>query len=167
MSFILPYDIIVKIIDTVGEDKDILRLKELALVSHSFHQICCKHLFATVGIHNPCPKRPGVFSKKSFVWNICDVKFFSESSVRIYSRNTILFIYLLCLQYRLRAKVRTASTVSLSQFDKSIFCAMGKCSEITAHVLRRNCWVNSVHCIKVESDRLQYMRLKMQFRVYV
>ena len=67
MSFILPYDIIVKIIDTVGEDKDILRLKDLALVSHSFHQICCKHLFATVGIHNPCPKRPGVFSKKSFV----------------------------------------------------------------------------------------------------
>ena len=36
--------------------------------------------------------------------------------------------------------------VLLSQFDKSIFCAMGKCSEITAHVLRRNCWVNSVHC---------------------
>ena len=35
--------------------------------------------------------------------------------------------------------------VLLSQFDKSIFCAMGKCSEITAHVLRRNCWVNSVH----------------------
>ena len=67
MLFILPYDIIVKIIDTVGEDKDILRLKELALVSHSFHQICCKHLFATVGIHNPCPKRPGVFSKKSLV----------------------------------------------------------------------------------------------------
>ena len=32
----------------------------------------------------------------------------------------------------------------LSQFDKSIFCAMGKYSEITAHVLRRNCWVNSV-----------------------
>ena len=29
--------------------------------------------------------------------------------------------------------------------DKSIFCAMGKCSEVTAHVLRRNCWVNSVH----------------------
>ena len=34
--------------------------------------------------------------------------------------------------------------VLLSQFDKSIFCAMGKCSEITAHVLRRNCWVNIV-----------------------
>ena len=65
--------------------------------------------------------------------------------VWIYSWNTILFIYLLCLQPRLRAKVRTASIVLLSQFDKSIFCAMGKCSEITAHVLRRNCWVNSVH----------------------
>ena len=50
--------------------------------------------------------------------------------------------YLLCLQPRLQAEVRTASIVLLSQ---SIFCAMGKCSEITAHVLRRNCWVNSIH----------------------
>ena len=65
--------------------------------------------------------------------------------VWIYSWHTILFIYLLCLQPGLRAKVRTASilVVLLSQFDKSIFCAMGKCSEITAHVLRRNCWVNT------------------------
>ena len=67
MSSILPYDIIVHIIDTVGEDKDLL--KELALVSHSFHQLCCKRLFATVGIHSPHPnlKSRGVFSKKSFV----------------------------------------------------------------------------------------------------
>ena len=59
---ILPYDIIVQIIDTVGEDKDLL--KELALVSHSFHEICCKHLFATVELYEPDPFR-GV--KKSFV----------------------------------------------------------------------------------------------------
>ena len=67
MSSVLPYDIIVHIIDTVGEDKDLL--KELALVSHSFHQLCCKQLFATVGIHTPNPnlKRRGVFSKNSFV----------------------------------------------------------------------------------------------------
>ena len=65
----LPYDIIVQIIDTVGEDKDTELLKELSLVSHSFHQICCKRLFATVEIHNPHPKlkRRDVFSKKSFV----------------------------------------------------------------------------------------------------
>ena len=69
----------------------------------------------------------------------------TQSYVWIYSWNTILFINVLCLQPGLRAKVRTASIVSLSQFDKSIFCAMGKCSETTAHVLQRNCWVNSVH----------------------
>ena len=63
----------------------------------------------------------------------------------IHSWTTILFSYLLCLQPGLRAKVRTASKVSLPQFDKSIFCVMGKCSETTAHMLRRNCWVNSVH----------------------
>ena len=44
----LPFDIIVLIIDIVGENKDINLLKELALVSHSFLQICSKHLFATV-----------------------------------------------------------------------------------------------------------------------
>ena len=68
MSSILPYDIIVHIIDTVGEDKDLL--KNLSLVSHSFHQLCCKHLFATVGIHNPPRpdlKRRDGFTKKSFV----------------------------------------------------------------------------------------------------
>ena len=48
MSTILPFDIIAYIIDTVGENKDINLLKELALVSRCFHQICCKHLFATI-----------------------------------------------------------------------------------------------------------------------
>ena len=68
---ILPYDIIFQIIDTVGEDKDMVLLKELALVSRSFHRICCKHLFATVELlvelDNPKPKRRRLFSKKSFV----------------------------------------------------------------------------------------------------
>ena len=68
---ILPYDIIFQIIDTVGEDKDMVLLKELALVSRSFHRICCKHLFATVELlvelDNPNPKRRRLFSKKSFV----------------------------------------------------------------------------------------------------
>jgi hypothetical protein len=51
MSSILSYDIIAHIIDIVGENKDTDLLKELALVSHSFHQICSKHLFATVELH--------------------------------------------------------------------------------------------------------------------
>ena len=52
MLSILPYDIIAQIINTVGKDKDTNLLKELSLVSHSFHQICCKHLFATVELHD-------------------------------------------------------------------------------------------------------------------
>jgi hypothetical protein len=60
---ILPYDIIAQIIDTVGEDKDTEPLKELSLLSHSFHQICCKHLFATVELHDPHPKRRVAFTK--------------------------------------------------------------------------------------------------------
>ena len=64
MSPILPYDVIALIIDIVEENKDTKLLKELALVSHSFHQICSKHLFATVYLYD------GVYfpsSKKGFV----------------------------------------------------------------------------------------------------
>jgi hypothetical protein len=52
---VLPYDIIVLIIDIVGENKDTKLLKELALVSHSFLQICTKHLFANVELHDVDP----------------------------------------------------------------------------------------------------------------
>ena len=48
MSSILPFEIIGVIIDIVGENDDTDLLKKLSLVSHSFHQICSKHLFATV-----------------------------------------------------------------------------------------------------------------------
>ena len=52
MSPDLPFDIITLIIDIVGENKDRNLLKELALVSHSFLQICSKHLYATVELHD-------------------------------------------------------------------------------------------------------------------
>ena len=48
MSPVLPFEIITLIIDVVGENEDIDLLKELALVSHSFLQICSKHIFATI-----------------------------------------------------------------------------------------------------------------------
>ena len=67
MSFNLPYGIIDQIIDTVGEGKDTNLLKELSLVSHSFHQICCKHLFASVELHDADPKHHIASSKKGFV----------------------------------------------------------------------------------------------------
>jgi hypothetical protein len=57
MSSVLPFDIIVLIIDIVGENKDInfRVLKELALVSRSFLDICRKHLFSTVALYDASP----------------------------------------------------------------------------------------------------------------
>jgi hypothetical protein len=47
---VLPFDILDLIVDIVGENKETDLLKELALVSHSFLQICTKHLFATIDL---------------------------------------------------------------------------------------------------------------------
>ena len=63
----LPYDIIAQFIDTVGENNETNLLKELALVSHCFHQICSKHLFATVELHDADPGNDIGSSKKGFV----------------------------------------------------------------------------------------------------
>ena len=65
MSPDLPFDIIPLIIDIVGENKDTDLLKELALVSHSFHAICSKHLFAIVHLYSATPLLAS--SKKGFV----------------------------------------------------------------------------------------------------
>ena len=43
MSPTRPFDIIALIIDIVGANNDTDLLKEFALVSYSFHQICSKH----------------------------------------------------------------------------------------------------------------------------
>ena len=69
MSFFFPYDIIAVIIDIVGENKDTDLLKELALVSHSLHQICIKHLFANIDLHDAVkvPNYHLVSSKKGFL----------------------------------------------------------------------------------------------------
>jgi len=67
MSSVLPFDIIALIIDNVGENNDTNLLKELALVSHSFHQICSKHLFATVELHDVVGDPRVASSKRGFV----------------------------------------------------------------------------------------------------
>ena len=64
MSPVFPFDIILLIIEAVGENKDTNLLKELALVSYSFHQICIKRLFATVELHDAVPGRHVASSKK-------------------------------------------------------------------------------------------------------
>ena len=65
MSPVLHFDIIALIIDKVGENNDTNLLKELDLVSHSFHQICIKHLFANIELHDANWKVAS--SKKGFI----------------------------------------------------------------------------------------------------
>ena len=68
MSPVLPFDILALIIDIAGENKETDLLKELALVSHSFHQISSRHLFATVELDNGVlPNYHNASSKKGFV----------------------------------------------------------------------------------------------------
>ena len=70
MSSVLPFDVMAQIIDIAGENKDTNLLKQLALVSHSFLQICSKHLFATVDLHDAIPMTRichVASSKKGFV----------------------------------------------------------------------------------------------------
>ena len=66
MSSVLPFDIIAQIIDIAGDNKDTNLLKELALVSHSCHQICIKYQFATIDLHDAVPNYVAS-SKKGFV----------------------------------------------------------------------------------------------------
>ena len=66
MSPVLPFDIIALIIDIVGENKD-TNLKELALVSHSFLQICRKHIFATIELYDDVQNHHLVSSKSGFL----------------------------------------------------------------------------------------------------
>ena len=67
MFSIFPFDIIALIIGIVGENDDTDLLKELALVSHSFHQICSKHLFATIKLQDVGQDTRTASSKKGFV----------------------------------------------------------------------------------------------------
>ena len=67
-SGILPFEIVALIIDIVEENKDTNLLKELALVSHSFLQICSKHLFATVELNDyAVPIHRASSIKKGFI----------------------------------------------------------------------------------------------------
>ena len=67
MSSVLPYDIVAQIIDNIGESDDINLIKALALVSHSFHQISTKHLFATIDLRDEQNPTRRASSKKGFV----------------------------------------------------------------------------------------------------
>ena len=67
MSTVLPFEIIALIIDIVGENNDTDLLRKLSLVSHSFHSICSKHLFATVELSDIDQHYRVARSKKGFI----------------------------------------------------------------------------------------------------
>ena len=67
MSPVLPFDVFALIIDIIGENKETDLLKRLALVSHSFLQMCSKHLFATVELHGDNLRLHVASSKRAFV----------------------------------------------------------------------------------------------------
>ena len=66
-SPVLPFDIITLIIDIVGENENTKLLRELALVSHCFHKICSKHLFATIELRDASPNHSCKSTKDGFV----------------------------------------------------------------------------------------------------
>jgi hypothetical protein len=91
MSPVLHFDIITLIIDIVGENEDTNLLKELALVSHSFLQICSKHLFATIELYDDVPKHNSS-SEKGF-FNLLKsrpdvVKFIRKLTYRVSNNST-------------------------------------------------------------------------------
>ena len=67
MSSILPFEIVTLIIDIIGENQIKNLLKKLALVSRSFLQICSKHLFSTIKLHDADPMCHVASSKEGFI----------------------------------------------------------------------------------------------------
>ena len=51
-----PFNIFTLVIDIIAENRDTYLLKEHTVVNHSFLQICSKHRFATVELHEPDPR---------------------------------------------------------------------------------------------------------------
>ena len=93
MSSFLPFEIIILIIDVAGENNDIDLLKELALVSQSFLQICTKYIFATVDLHDAVPQCNIPSSKKGFVKLLKNrpdvVKYIRKLTYRVAARTSL------------------------------------------------------------------------------
>ena len=55
-SPLIPFNIFTLVIDIIAENRDTYLLKEHTVLNHSFLQICSKHRFAIVEIHEPDPR---------------------------------------------------------------------------------------------------------------
>ena len=134
MSPVLPFDIITVIIDIAGENKDTDLLKELALVSHSFLQVCSKHLFASVDLqdvgwsyHESSKKRfvKLLKSRPDIVWYIRKLtyKVIYDMDDDDHLLSSIL-LHLLPSFSRLNCLAISASTLDWNTLDTSLTSAI-------------------------------------------
>ena len=137
MSPVFPFDIFELVIEAVGENEDTNLLKELALVSHSFHQICSKHLFATVELHDADPKRHIASSKQGFV--------------KLIESRPDVFKYIRKLTYE--TKCYFYSPISPSS---SIYSDDELLSPILPNFLRT---ISGLNCLKIDASELDWQEL--------
>ena len=125
MPTILPFDTIVQIIDVVGETEDTNLLKELALVSHSFHQTCSKHLFATVELHDA--DRNVASSKNGFVKLLKSrpdvVKYIRKLTINIYNDDDMLSPFLRTISH-INCLTINAPNVGWNEINLSLTSAL-------------------------------------------
>ena len=141
MSSVLPFDIIAQIIDIVGENNDTNLLKELALVSHSFLQICNKHLFATIELHEAVPNYRAS-SKRGFVKLLQ-----SRPDVVKYIRN---------LTYRVAYTYGNRFESSFLRFPSNYLNDDHQLSPILPNFLRT---ISRLNCLTITGTKLEWNTL--------
>ena len=134
MSPVFPFDIFELVIEAIGENEDTNLLKELALVSLSFHQICSKHLFATVELHDADPERHIASSKKGFV--------------KLIESRPDVFKYIRKLTYETRCHFYFPSS--------SIYSDDELLSPILPNFLRT---ISGLNCLKINASELDWQKL--------
>ena len=134
----IPFDIIALIIDIVGENKDTNLLKELTLVSHSFLQICSKHLFATVELYDTVPNHHVAFSKKRFV--------------KLLKNRPDVAKYIRTLMYNMENNNRIQSP----QFDSNLVNDDDLLSPILPNILRT---ISRLNCLTITGSFLYWNTL--------
>ena len=141
MLSVLPFEIITQIIDIVGENNDTNLLKELALVSHSFLQICNKHLFATIELHEAVPNYRAS-SKRGFVKLLQ-----SRPDVVKYIRN---------LTYRVAYTYGNRFESSFLRFPSNYLNDDHQLSPILPNFLRT---ISRLNCLTITGTKLEWNTL--------
>ena len=142
MSPVLPFEILDLIIDIVGENNDINVLKVLALVCHSFLQICSKHLFSTVEL------------KDRFGWEIVHVNIRSSKNlkgfVKLLKRRPDVVKYIRKLTYKISSADSDCQSIFSSSLDDDLL------SPILPNFLRT---IPRLNCLKINASQLDWYSL--------